>query len=180
MLKVYTKGDVSNVVSHRSICVLQLQRRLSVAEQHLRSCVTCTPALLKLLQGNISTHVLAKQYLYMRLSYTKEEMLSFFFFVESLRLWVSNWNVEYNQEINCKCSSHVLSHFPFSVCAPAQGYDVFSPLKSAKLVVSSSTVSILQYIKLSHFYLILFTVQYFTVLAMETERQFSGITLIQE
>lgn len=55
VLNVYTEGDVADVVSHRSVRVLQLQRRLSMAEQNLRSCVTRTPALLKLLQEKIST-----------------------------------------------------------------------------------------------------------------------------
>jgi len=46
---VQTKSDVADVVSHSGVSVLQLQRRLSVTEQHLRSRVTGPPALLKLL-----------------------------------------------------------------------------------------------------------------------------------
>lgn len=46
---IQTKSDVADVVSHCGIGVLQLQRRFSVTEQHLRSRVTGPPALLKLL-----------------------------------------------------------------------------------------------------------------------------------
>lgn len=44
-----TEGDVSNVVPDGSVCVLQLQRRLPVAEQHLRSRVAGSPTLFELL-----------------------------------------------------------------------------------------------------------------------------------
>lgn len=59
----HTEGDVADVVSHCGVRVLQLERRLSVAEQHLRSCVTRAPALLKLLQGKGSAQVYQRHYI---------------------------------------------------------------------------------------------------------------------
>lgn len=49
-VQVLTEGDVSNVVPNSGVCVLQLQRRLPVAEQHLRGCVAGSPTLLELLR----------------------------------------------------------------------------------------------------------------------------------
>lgn len=45
-----TEGDVSDVVAHGGVRVLELQRRLPVAEQHLGGRVAGSPALLELLQ----------------------------------------------------------------------------------------------------------------------------------
>ncbi len=50
------QSDVADVVSHCGVSVLQLQRRFSVTEQHLRSRVTGPPALLKLLNTEKHRH----------------------------------------------------------------------------------------------------------------------------
>lgn len=53
-----TKGDVSNVVPDGGVRVLQLQRRLPVAEQHLGGCVAGSPTLFELLHtddGRVKT-----------------------------------------------------------------------------------------------------------------------------
>ena len=45
-----TEGDVSNVVPYSGVCVLELQRGLPVAEQHLGGRVAGSPTLFELLQ----------------------------------------------------------------------------------------------------------------------------------
>lgn len=56
-----TEGDVSDVVTHGGVRVLELQRWLPVAEQHLGGRVAGSPALLELLnardgEAHISTY----------------------------------------------------------------------------------------------------------------------------
>lgn len=54
-----TEGDVSDVVAHSGVRVLELQRRLPVAEQHLGGRVAGSPALLELLHmGVVETFIL--------------------------------------------------------------------------------------------------------------------------
>lgn len=49
-MKVRTKGDVSDVVPDGGVRALQLQRRLPVAEQHLRGTGAGSPTLFELLR----------------------------------------------------------------------------------------------------------------------------------
>lgn len=46
-----TEGDVSNVVAHSGVRVLELQRRLPVAKEHLGGRVAGSPSLLELLRA---------------------------------------------------------------------------------------------------------------------------------
>lgn len=55
-MRAFTKGNVTDVVSDCGVSVLQLQRRLSVTKENLRSCVAGTPALLKFLYYDTHTH----------------------------------------------------------------------------------------------------------------------------
>lgn len=60
LLSWLTKGDVSDVVSDSCVCVFEFQRRLPVAEQHLRGCVACSATLFELLHGNLNVTTFKK------------------------------------------------------------------------------------------------------------------------
>lgn len=62
--QLLTKGDVSNVIPNGGICVLQLQRGLPVAEQHLGGCVAGSPPLFELLHTHTTCKGLNKQLLW--------------------------------------------------------------------------------------------------------------------
>lgn len=57
-----TEGDVSDVVAHGGVRVLELQRWLPVAEQHLGGRVAGSPALLELLQRRSGERARLKHY----------------------------------------------------------------------------------------------------------------------